>query len=70
MATVINNPDTSTDRGGNGAMIVGIVLAVILLFMFFYYGLPALRGNNGGTNVNVPDRVDLNVNGNTGTGAQ
>lgn len=67
MATVINNPDTSSAESNSGVgIIVGVVLAIVILFLFFSYALPAMRGNNGGTNVNIPEKVDVNVNGSTG----
>jgi hypothetical protein len=62
MATVINNPPDNTTEGGNAGLIIGLVLAAIIVFLFIAYGLPAMRGQNSGTNINVPDRVDLNVN--------
>ncbi len=54
MATVINNP--SSEDSGVG-VIIGVLVAIILVVLFFVYGLPALRGpapaDNGGINVNV-----------------
>jgi hypothetical protein len=64
MATIINNPDSGAgnDSGGMG-MIIGAIVLVLILVLFFIYGLPALRGNNGstGNQINVPDKVDVNV---------
>jgi hypothetical protein len=36
-------------------MVVGILVAIIIIVLFFVYGLPALRGSNqpNGTNINV-----------------
>lgn len=54
MPTVINNP--SSDSSGVG-VIVGVLVAIVLIVLFFVYGLPGLRGagapDNGGVNVNV-----------------
>jgi hypothetical protein len=63
MATIINNPPENTDSGGAG-LIIGIVMAIIIVFLFVAYALPALRknNNNSGTTINVPDKVDVNVN--------
>lgn len=70
MATVIHEHEKSPevvhehhdvqDSGAIGstmALIIGILVVLLLLF----YGIPYLRGG-GGTNVNVPDTIDVNVN--------
>ena len=64
MATVINNPDTSGSGGGMG-MVLSVLLVIVVIVLFFVYGLPAMRGTNRGTTVNVPDQVDINVNDGT-----
>lgn len=71
MATVINNPSPNTQRvehvdrtdsSGLG-FVVGLILLVLLAILLFAYGLPAIRNaSQGGANVNVPERVDINVN--------
>jgi hypothetical protein len=80
MATVINNPAPTTERiervdrsdssSGLG-FVVGLVLLVLLAILLFAYGLPALRNasqdTTGGANINVPERMDINVN-NPGSG--
>lgn len=55
MTTVINNPGD-----GNGAVgwLIGVVLVIIILFVFFAYALPAIRNSNapadnGGAQINV-----------------
>ncbi len=79
MATIINNPDggngAANDGGGMG-MVIGAIVLILILILFFVYGLPALRGGgatNDGTDVNIPDKVDVNVStpsGDTGGTAQ
>ncbi len=59
MATIINNPDSSGSDGGVG-LILGVILTLVVIILFFMYGLPAIR-NNGGTNVNVPDKIDIEI---------
>lgn len=76
MATVINNPNAAptrevrevqtTGEGLGTGFIVGLILVVLLLALFFVYGLPSLRGRTG-TNAGVPGRVDVNVNRGGGT---
>lgn len=61
MATIINNPDSGGDNGGGMGMIIGAIVLIVLIAVFFIYGLPAIRGNNKGTTVNVPDKVNVNV---------
>lgn len=77
MATVINNPPHTREDTGSG---LGIILAVILVLalavLLFIFGVPALRNagvpSGGETNINVPDRinVDLNNGGAEGTPTQ
>lgn len=68
MSTVVNNPApvTSNDNGSYGA-VIGLVLVVVLVALFLIYGLPLLRGaySTGASTapqVNVPGKVDVNVN--------
>ena len=63
MATVINNPPSSPETEGGLGWVIGLIIALLLIGLIFY-GFPALRGANrgGGANVNIPDRVDVNVN--------
>ncbi len=63
MATVINNPDHSGSDSGVG-LIVGILIAVVVIFLFFFYGLPAMRNNQAApsdgsidVNVDMPDNT-------------
>lgn len=49
---------------GNGAGWAVAALVVIALVLFLIFGLPALRSTDtGGTNVNIPDQIDVNVGG-------
>lgn len=65
MATVINNPG---DGGGGGndsssGVFIGIILAVVVAgALFFIYGLPAMRNTDTGPTINVPDKVQIDVN--------
>lgn len=47
MTTVVNTPP-SNNQGGNG--------------LFFVYGLPMLRQSTQAPQINVPYKVDINVN--------
>lgn len=67
MATVITRSepvvehDHYASEGGNSGLILAVILVLLALFLFFYYGLPALR-SAGSPQVNVPGKVDVNVN--------
>lgn len=65
MATVVNNPAPSNDSSGNGmGFLLGIIILVLFVLGLLYFGLPYLRsGFGGGTQVNIPDKVDVNVQG-------
>lgn len=61
MSTIVNNtnpaPVSSTaptpDEGGNGFMIGAVVLLIIVVLLFVFFGIPALRGTSS-VQVNVP----------------
>ena len=57
MATIINNPKSESSSSG----IIALIIVVIALVLLFVFGLPALRGNTGGTTVNVPDKINVDV---------
>lgn len=72
MTTIINSPPTQAPtpaEGGSGltSILIGVVIVAIIGFLFFVYGLPAMRnagnantGNNGPT-INVPDKVQVEI---------
>lgn len=63
MVTVVNNPPPSDNSGGPIGMIVVLVVLVVLGYLGFVYGLPALRNmQSGGVQINVPSKIDVNVN--------
>ncbi len=73
MATIINNPPGASsapapaDSGSGMGMILGIILAVGVVFLFIAFVLPMLRGsqrgesNNSSPTINVPDKIDVNI---------
>lgn len=71
MTTIINTPPTQAatpSDGGSGlvGIITGIIVLVVIGFLFFAYGLPAMRNaqrtsNPSGPTINVPDTIDVNV---------
>lgn len=64
MATVINNPGEGESSGVG--VIIGVLIAIVLIALFFIYGLPAIRGSS----VNDGGSLDVDVNlpsGNSGS---
>ncbi len=62
MTTIVNTPapNTQTNGGGMGIIITVVILAVVL-FIFFVYGLPAIK-NIGSPQINIPSTLDVNIN--------
>ena len=62
MTTVINTPQPNNDSSGGMGMIIGLVVLVVFVFLFFVYGLPALRNMRlGNPEINIPSTIDVNV---------
>lgn len=61
MATIINNPPANDNSGGPTGMIIGIIVLIVLVYLGYVYGLPAIR-QMGTPQVNVPSKIDVNVN--------
>jgi hypothetical protein len=69
MATIINTPPAAQEsNSGNGiAFLIGIILLILAGIAFFYYGLPMIRRSfsvPSGTQISVPDKIDVNINKN------
>lgn len=63
MTTVVNNPQPSNDSGGGISMIIGIILLLIVGYVFFMYGIPAFRQmQSGSPQINIPSKIDVNIN--------
>jgi hypothetical protein len=74
MATIVNNPGTTEDS--SAGVVIGVVIALLIIVLFFAFALPYIR-NNGVTpgvpntgsdstvNVELPD---INTGG-SGTGS-
>ncbi len=61
MATVVNNPAPQENTGSGMGMLFGAIIFLVVLVLFFIYGLPALRNIGGGTQISVPEQIDVNV---------
>lgn len=71
MATVVNNPGTNSDSAGASGMLIGVVLVIAVLLLFWIFGLPYFSGNGASNtqpttienNMQPPaDEGDTNVN--------
>ena len=68
MTTVINTP-ASNESTGFGVTIGVVLVIIILLGVFFVYGLPKLQGRSSGSDVNVNLNLpSVGGNGSGGTG--
>ena len=64
MTTVVNNPPPSNDSSGGIGMIIGLIVLIVAVYLFFVYGLPAIQNVQLGTpqiKINVPSKIDVNV---------
>ncbi len=66
MATIINNPppaaNNSDNSGGPMGMIIVLIVLLVLAYLGFVYGLPAIRQMQvGSTQVNIPSKIDVNI---------
>jgi len=60
--TTIITPGNNSNGDGSGT-IMTVVVILVLVVLFFVFALPAIRNSGGGNQVNVPDTIDVNVNG-------
>lgn len=66
MATIINNPPASDNSEGPMGIFMMLILVVVLVvvgYLAYVYGLPALQNlQSGGAQINVPSKIDVNIN--------
>jgi hypothetical protein len=60
MATVIEHRDTTRGDNGTGFML-GVLMLIIFAVLFFVYGLPMISNTMRGPQINVPGKIDVNV---------
>ena len=54
--------DTGGGGGGGGVIAVVLLIIVVLVLLYMFRGQLGFGGDN--TNINVPDKIDVNVNSN------
>jgi hypothetical protein len=42
-------------------VVVSLILVLVIAFLFIFYGLPMLRQAAVPTQINVPDKIDVNI---------
>lgn len=64
MATIVNNPPAVESSSNGAGMIFGLIVLLLLIAAFIFYGIPYLSsvGQTETPSVIVPDKVDVNVN--------
>lgn len=62
MTTIVNNPPNSDNSGSPFALIIILVIVIVLAYLGFVYGIPAIKQMQVGTpQINVPNKIDVNV---------
>lgn len=66
MAKTVEHYHETVNTGGSGdsgmGFVFGIILLIVLLAVFWYWGLPFLKNiQQGGINIQMPDTVNVNV---------
>ncbi len=64
MTTIVNTPQAAPNESGGGmGMIIGLIVLVVVAYLFFVYGLPSIgRMQVGAPQINVPGKIDVTVN--------
>jgi hypothetical protein len=63
MAHVVHHDTTpqTVERDSGAGWAVALLIAIIVIAVLYFYGLPALQNDSRDVNVQVPERVDVNV---------
>ncbi len=54
--TTIINPSSGDNSSSGVGLVLGVILSLVLIALFFIYGFPAMRNNN------AAPKDDINVN--------
>jgi hypothetical protein len=50
------------ERNSAAGWVVGLIVALLLAWLLFAYGLPAFRSVSSGPNFSIPSKIDVNFN--------
>lgn len=71
MAEVVHDVHHNDTSGSSLGLVVGIVLiAILALFLFYFFGRGFNFGGTTNPGISVPEQVDVNVNQPGGQGGQ
>jgi len=63
MTTIVNNPPVQKESGGNMGLLIGLIVLLVMAYLFFMYGLPAIQNMKVGTpQITIPSQIDVNIN--------
>ncbi len=63
MTTIVNTPPTNgAETSNSNSVLVAAVFFVAFLLFLVYFGGPFMRKISQPTQINVPDKVDVNIN--------
>ena len=68
MATIVNTPAAAhEDTGSSMSLIIGVLIVLSLIALFFFVGLPAIRSVaapavQAPPQISVPDKINVDVN--------
>ena len=64
MAVVVNNPQPAEAHDSGNGFLIGVILLIVAVVLFFYYGLPMIRSYTS-PQVNVPSNINVHMSSNT-----
>lgn len=64
MTTIVNNPSPAENKaGGIMGMVFGLIVLIVMAYLFFVYGLPAIQNMKlGNPQITIPAKIDVTVN--------